>query len=214
MSPETHHLKLHLFVLAGLASGLFVGFLIGLSRSPVVGTAITAALPIAAWVTSAMSAKEPNAARLTHASLLYVSTFFLAALVAVGAGMLLRLSKGPVEALYGELLAVKVSEKDAREAVSKWVASGKVSASDVLVPTLFSKQEESRGTDPIDECDAFPLGSAPYSTTTIEQMARASHSRLKDAAAILKALPSSGTSDKDTLALHLKVRRLACELTP
>lgn len=198
-----------LFACAGLSCGTFMGLLIGLSRSPVVGAAIAALVPIAALCASALEKDGQRAALPTiRSSLAFVIAFFVAGALALFAGMSVRMSQGPIRSMYDELIAIKLSEADARKITQAWIVSGGLKATDLALPVLYT-QEIAEERAKSKECESFRLRDAPYSAKEIDRMAESTDRRLRDVAALARALPLTG-SETELLPLHSKLFHLAC----
>lgn len=203
---------------AGLAAGSFLGLLIGLSRSPIVGAAITVLVPVVGFFASGLSrSKDQNPIVSLQDTLTFILTFFLAALVSLSLGLWIRTSSTPIIAFKGDLLAAGFSEAASKEIVAESLKKGTLIPSNTTAVGFYSSKppEATPALQPIapspTNCTKFDPGSPPYSNDAIEKMRVADVPAWRDAAELLQAISRIPAADSAvTVQLHTKIRRFVC----
>jgi hypothetical protein len=139
------------FWLAGLLSGAFIGSLIGLSSSPVVGTAITAIVPVALIVASGFAGKDGQKPIIPiENALSFVITFFLIALICVltTAYIRQRTTQSAASGMYENLRRIGLTEEEAKKGTLDWLLKDGNNINPVI-PFLYSSESQ--------ECSNFTV---------------------------------------------------------
>jgi hypothetical protein len=203
---------------AGLTAGLFLGLLIGLSRSPIVGAAITALVPLVGLIVSrASKGKEEKPLVPLQDTLSFVSVFFAAAIVALMLGLWVRTSSTPIVAFKGDLLAAGFSEEKAKELIAESLRKGALVPANTSATALYSAGPSDRTTvaEPARSgganCSDYNPGLPPYNAEAIAGMRQSRVAAWRDAGELLEALGRSAeAATEQGKALQTRLRRLVC----
>jgi len=192
---------------AGIAAGLFFGLVIGFSRSPVVGTAISSVIPIAVLAMNILNKGEnTDISLLFSASLQFVGIFFIAALVGIGTGMFSKSKSSPTKALYDDLVGIGIKEKAAKKAVLDIIVKQKdiipLSTSFGLLSADNGVANDTSSQDP--SCEKH--GKPPWDSKVLREMRMSEHLGWQQAAKIIMIIKTSeslDSNDMNEIQLHL-----------
>lgn len=197
-------------VAAGCSLGLFVGLLIGLSNSPVVGTVLGAMLPLVVLIASGFStAQNPKVPLLSiDDAFAFITCFGIVGAAALSVGMFYRnwddtLS---VSSAYAQLKQIGLKDEEARAHALQWfdwqAASSKAGARG-LVGVNAARADN--------DCGGFTAPTnQPYDDKTLTDMSNSSSSKAKALAKIVRDIPQT-TPREAVLVLTRGIFDFGCQ---